>query len=92
MIATFVRVTNSEPANQRLYRVDPPVSYGWPHGDTTTDHVLVSAADTYTGPETYMFPADAGGNVLDWMELDGSFRGELDHERALRNAGYEVRG
>jgi hypothetical protein len=81
----------------QLYRLDPPVTYyTWsPEGhdaeEKRTDHVAVSAVTApFTGPETYIFPADEDGNVLDWTELHSSFRGALDHERALRNAGYEV--
>jgi hypothetical protein len=54
------------------------------------EFVIVSA--TYvapTGPETYIFASDKKGNITDWGELDGSFRGDLDHAEALRLAGYE---
>lgn len=55
-------------------------------------HVVVSAATVmHTGPETYIFGADPGTlKVADWCELEGSYRGGLDHEEALRSAGYEV--
>lgn len=54
------------------------------------EHVIVSAVDVFGRPETYIFPADKDGNVTDWGELTGSFHGGLDHEEALRGAGYEV--
>lgn len=44
----------------------------------------------FQGPETFLFPADGKGNITSWGELDGSFRGAIDHEQALRNAGYVV--
>jgi len=52
------------------------------------DHyVVVSAVVTRdTGPETYVFLCDSEGEVLNWLELDGSFKGELNHSRALN--GY----
>ncbi|QOI66975.1 hypothetical protein SEA_GARDENSTATE_63 [Microbacterium phage GardenState] len=53
-------------------------------------HVVVSGVFAYSGPETYIFPADEEGNVLDWMELPGSFQGDIDHERALRDAGFTI--
>lgn len=31
----------------------------------------------YSGPETYLFPADADGRVIDWNEIEGSYRGAL---------------
>lgn len=44
----------------------------------------------FSGPETYIFPADKTGEIVNWSELDGSFKGGLDHEQALVNAGFEV--
>jgi len=68
--------------NAALYRLDPPLD-----GNV---FVVVSATDKYVEAETYIFAADETGNVIDWGELDGSFRGDLDHAKALANAGYEV--
>lgn len=73
----------------RLYKLDPPME-----GDEYTgliEYVIVSATVAmFSGAETYIFPADADGEITDWGELDGSFRGALDHEQALHNAGYSV--
>lgn len=76
--------TNPQVARQELFRVEPPMgAFG---------HVVVSAANVmYSGPETYIFGADETGKVHDWMELDGSYRGGLDIDKALLNAGYVVR-
>jgi hypothetical protein len=41
-------------------------------------------------PETYIFSARPDGTVKDWHELPGSFAGDKDIPRALRNAGYEI--
>ena len=54
-------------------------------------HVVVSAAVAmFSGPETYIFPADDTGKVKEWGELDGSMKGTLDHEDALTSAGYSL--
>jgi hypothetical protein len=37
-----------------------------------------------------MFAATPQGDVKDWHELPGSFQGDKDIPRALRNAGYEI--
>lgn len=72
----------------RIYRVDPPILL--PQGQATS-YVWVSAVNAwFTGPETYIFASTAEGEVLDWDELDGSFRGDKDHVQALLNAGYQV--
>lgn len=66
----------------RLYHLSEPLD--------GHEFVVVSAVVAYSGPETYIFPADESGKVTGWCELHGSFRGELDHESALEGAGYEV--
>ncbi len=66
-----------------LYRLDPPLE----------GSALVAVSATvapYTGPETYIFPANSDGSVTDWGELPGSTRGTLSHVEALHGAGYEV--
>lgn len=80
-----------------LYRLDPPMVYAeWRYEDDTHiekqyEYVLVSAAVVpFEGPETYIFPADSEGNVTDFSELPGSYRGGLNHKKALRGAGYEM--
>jgi hypothetical protein len=73
------RMISPSGADQRLYRLE----------DGT--HIVVSAAvDPYSGPETYIFPADERGEITGFAELDGSFRGALDHEQALNNAGHHL--
>ena len=80
---------------KRLFRLDPPLRQrDWfADGDEEvfTEHeiVVVSAAVAFGSPETYIFPADRSGEITDYGELEGSFRGRLDHEEALRNAGYD---
>lgn len=81
--ATFVKdVSHKFAGTAHLYRVETEDGY---------DYVVSSGVNTmFSGPETYLFLADEDGNVLDWMELDGSFRGAIDPEAAVRNAGYEL--
>lgn len=55
------------------------------------DHVVTSAVVApFSGPETYVFGCDADGAINDFTDLDGSFRGSLDHVQAITGAGYEV--
>lgn len=100
--ATFIKMKqmSGTDVQQRLYRLSEPIvgysrynsetnEYDLP-GETYT-YVIVSAAMVaYSGPETYIFGADETGHIVDWSELPGSFRGALDHDAALRDAGYEV--
>ena len=51
-----------------LYKVDPPASYYTSHTEPkhTTEYVVVSAVNApCSGAETFIFPADEEGNVLD---------------------------
>jgi hypothetical protein len=68
-------------SDARLYALSEPLE--------GHKHIVVSAADApYTGPETFIFGCDERGNAVDFGELEGSFRGALDHDKALKYAGY----
>lgn len=83
---------NNAGAIQRLYRLNPPMpAPDWDEDANPAEYVIVSAVIAmFSGPETYIFPSDENGNIIDWGELNGSYRGGLCHERALERAGYEV--
>ena len=78
----------------RVYRLSEPLE-GF-------SHVIVSAVTVSFmsplegflggsgGPETYIFGCNKKGEKIDWKELEGSFKGGLDHARALRGARYEI--
>lgn len=75
-----------------LYRLSEPMQAGWAEDAGMTEYVVVSAAIAlFTGAETYIFASDAEGNITDWVELEGSFRGRLDHAEALQRAGYVIK-
>lgn len=83
--ATFVRKVESRAdVDQRLYKLSDPLD--------GNEYVIVSGTNVmFSGRETYIFPSNEAGEIVDWLELDGSFSGEIDHAQALENAGYEVR-
>jgi hypothetical protein len=86
--ATFVRDVEGFAGTARLWKLSEPVSY---EEGKTTDRVITSATSVmFTGAETYIFPANAGGVVIDWLEMPGSFRGALNHEAAITRAGWEI--
>ncbi len=66
-----------------LYRLSEPLD-----GNETV--IVSSTTAQYGGPETFIFPATDTGKVIDWLALDGSYRGGLDHKTALSGAGYEL--
>lgn len=83
--ATLLKVgTSGSGAHYGVYRLSEPLE-GY-------SFVRVSAATVaYSGPETYIFGCStASGDVDDWGELEGSYRGGLDRAKALSDAGYEV--
>lgn len=77
-----------------LFLLDPPLAdEPWNDEDEVVPHeyvVVSSAIAPYSGPETYIFPADSEGNVTAWGELPGSQRGIMDPKAALESAGYTV--
>ena len=76
-------------AHWRLYRLSEPIDDG---EGGTTDYVIVSAkvVDIIYRPETYIFPARADGSVINFTDLPGSFDGAVDHDRAIREAGWTL--
>ena len=71
-----------------LYKLsDPLMGY---------EYVVVSAAkdhrdrhDNMIG-ETFIFGSDETGKIKSFLELPGSYRGGLDHQKALNDAGYDI--
>lgn len=91
--ATFIKQMEDFRGDARLYKLSEAVSF---RGGETTEYVIVSAVNALPfifddgGPETFIFPADEEGNVVSWLEMEGSFKGGLDHTRALAGLGYTV--
>ena len=72
-----------------LFELDPPLETEY--STTSYQFVIASAAVTMdSGPETFIFPATKDGEVVSWLELDGSQRGTLDPTGVIRNLGYTV--
>ena len=53
--------------------------------------IVSSVVAIFSGPETYIFGAKEDGEPADFSELEGSYRGGLDHKKALKNAGYSLK-
>ncbi len=81
--ATFIKQIPEGKGDMRLYRCDV--------GGILPEYVVVSSVIAkFSGPETYIFPGNDKGEIVDYGELGGSFRGELNHAKALSNAGYSI--
>ena len=96
MKATFVKdCSKNFTGTAYLYKLSEPIAYpSWVHDEDEqremTEYVVVSATNAFdSGPETYIFPANQDGDILKWGELNGSFKGNLDHKEALRRLGCE---
>jgi len=96
--ATFLRKLDGFKGDARLYRVEPAMKYwkweGQEREEAEVEYIVVSGINGIyrltSDPETFIFPADESGMVVSWGELDGSFRGGVNHEQALANAGYSL--
>ena len=74
--ATFKKMLTGFNGVTGLYELSEPLKpYAIDENDSEYNYVVVSAAITYSGPETYIFGADENGNVDSWLELPGSIRG-----------------
>jgi hypothetical protein len=75
-----------------LYRCSPPLECSeYDDEQAPVEYVIASAAVAmFSGPETYLFPATADGEVTGWGELPGSQRGTLSHGAVFADLGYEV--
>ena len=86
--AEFIKDLDNFRGEAKLYHLSEPMDYGWDHDkekpEGKTEYVVASGANViFSGPETYIFPANKDGEVIDWGELDGSFKGGIDHEHAI---------
>lgn len=90
--ATFIKQLNGI-SQGRVYRLDPPLISEQDYRSNPVEFVWVSAVTVpFSGPETYIFASDENGAVSTWLELEGSYKGSLDHAEALAGAGYEGDG
>jgi hypothetical protein len=86
MEATFVKDLSGWKGGAKLWCLSEPYKVSdWSGNEyATVTHVITSAVVAYSGPETYVFPSDASGEVVDFGELPGSFQGDLHHDIAIR--------
>ena len=91
-IATLIRRDLPEfVGHASLSGVLPGVAYDADGVTHTTNYVIVSAVHDHLINETFIFPADESGSVIDWGELDGSsLREAISHQEALEYAGYKL--
>ena len=83
-MSKFVSKIKDINSRQILWKAEPPLE--------GNEYIITSASNVmFTGAETYIFPADKDGNITDWCELPGSYRGELNHKRCFSNIGYCIK-
>lgn len=76
---------------QSLYELEWPLFQEKYDGTVLMfDYVVISAVNNAYAHETYIFPSDQDGKVLDWSELDGSYQGGTDHGHAIQSAGWTL--
>ena len=93
MHSTFVRDLNDR---QKLWALSEPYTYPGDHNFTTLTnitHVVTSISLPHMRQaqgcdECYIFAADLGGDVIDWLELPGSQKMTTDHALVLTAMGY----
>lgn len=100
--ATFIGKSEEFLSDARIYKLDPPYQVcNDNHTHLTNgiyEFVIVSAVYVTPGSfgekggdETLIFPADDnGGTHSPLIEMHGSLKGEQNHEKALKRAGYRI--
>lgn len=94
--ATWIRDVSAHfNGSAALHRLsEPVVCHVWDSSHETVEvveWVVASAVNVpFSGPETYVFPANEDGEAVSFAEMEGSYRGGLDHGEALRGLGFEV--
>lgn len=93
MKATPIKNLPKWKGDATLYRLDPPFNYE--HQPEPIEYVVVSAVDlAHYGAEkeTYIFASDGSGLEINWEDLPGSFKGGMNHAKALSGLGegYEI--
>lgn len=93
-VAEFIAQLDGFRGDARVYRCSPPLQgRSWDDDEDVPsyEYVIISASVVpFSGLETYIFGSNADWEVVSWTELPGSYRGGLDHVRALRLAGYTL--
>ena len=86
-IATKIKELTDFQGHAALYQLSEPLE---DYDGDSHEWVIVSSANNpiYGGCETYIFPANSEGLVLDFGEMPGSTRDVYHHATALENAGY----
>lgn len=101
--ATFVRTLSSETTDgritsRRLYRFDPPITFDVHDNqgrrfEIKTQWIVSTSNYTFgtgiTKHEACLFPADQNGTIVSTPELYASVQETTDHDRVIRNAGYQ---
>lgn len=83
MMNKFAKKIKELPNNKILWEVFPRID--------GNKYVITSASDVGpSGPETYVFPSNEKGEIIDWGELPGSYRGDLVHKKCFEKIGYKI--
>jgi len=88
--AKFLKKLEGWLGDAALYELSELASYEAIDKPGKTKYVIVSAVDNDFGIETYIFPSDIAGVPFSMLEMEGSFKGEMNHEKALEYAGYKL--
>jgi len=90
--AEFVRELDGWKGHVKLYKLSDPVEFRYRGDMETTDHIAISGILAWdTGrPETFVFFCDEHGEVLSWLQAEGSLNGSIDHEEALKGNDFEA--
>jgi hypothetical protein len=90
MKAKYIKTINNGVAVQKLYELGKPMIISSFDGQYKSfDYIIASKVDQASIQEVMLFPADADGNILDWLDI-GCVKGTPTIEYVMKKCGYDV--
>ena len=90
--ATLIKESISQSGvKQKHYKLSEPVKYESLHEPNgKTSYIIISQVVSRWAQETFAFPANENGETINMLELPGSSRIPVPHEKVLENMGYTL--
>ena len=81
---------HDDTTTQKLYKLEKPMIISSFDGQYESfDYIIASKVDHAFAQEVMLFPADADGNILDWLDI-GCVKGTPTIEYVMKQYGYDV--
>lgn len=81
---------HDDTTTQKLYKLEKPMIISCFDGQYKSfDYIIASKVDYDFAQEVMLFPADADGSILDWLDI-GCVKGDHTIEYVMKECGYDI--